>query len=619
MAAGIVYLDVDDEITSAASRIRDAPGRRVALVLPYGSRVATSRINFRLLSRDAIINEKQLAVVAGDSATRALAASAGLPVFASIGEYEASLPASASEAEPPQDTPPVPPTPPAPPKTDPISPTSPDTASAAPIKGKSRRSKRAAAVPQADDSDPTAAIAASPVVAPEPPKGRAPQGDAQATIPWEGADAETRAWREPPWIPPATTRPPTPESVDTRAAARGSRSSSRVPIAIALAAIALVVLVGGVGAYVLLPSATIVVTPRAEPLAPLEITVTADPSATAPDAAARVVPASVVALDVDAEDTFQATGKRIEEEAAHGTVRFSNLDVLRTNRVPAGSIVSTNAGARFSTDKAVTVPRANLVGLTVFPGRITVTVTAVEPGLGGNVEPNTIVVVPRGEDPQALKVVNPDSTSGGTHEEFPQVSQADVDGALAQLRTSLDQAFQDRLADPSIAAPGATVFAETASLEEPTPTVDPTTLVEQEVESFHLGLAASGTVVTVDPAPVAAIAGELIRSNVEPGHQLVADSVEVEVGQPVVSGRTVAFDATATASQVAVLDADELKAMVLGKPLDAARSILSPYGDVELTAWPDWVGSVPSLADRVDVRIDESVPVETPATSGSQS
>ena len=89
MAGGIVYLDVDDEITSAAARVRDATERRVALVLPYGSRVATSRINFRLLSRDALINEKQLAVVAGDSATRALAASAGLPVFASVGEYEA--------------------------------------------------------------------------------------------------------------------------------------------------------------------------------------------------------------------------------------------------------------------------------------------------------------------------------------------------------------------------------------------------------------------------------------------------------------------------------------------------------------------------------------------------
>nr|MBA2300324.1 hypothetical protein [Chloroflexota bacterium] len=77
--AGVVYLDVDDEITSAAARIRSADGTRVAVVLPNGSRVATSRINFRLLARDALTNGKTLSIVAPDPATRALAASAGLP------------------------------------------------------------------------------------------------------------------------------------------------------------------------------------------------------------------------------------------------------------------------------------------------------------------------------------------------------------------------------------------------------------------------------------------------------------------------------------------------------------------------------------------------------------
>jgi hypothetical protein len=54
VADGILYLDIDDEITSAAARVRAVEGGRVAVVLPYGSRVATSRINFRLLARDAL-------------------------------------------------------------------------------------------------------------------------------------------------------------------------------------------------------------------------------------------------------------------------------------------------------------------------------------------------------------------------------------------------------------------------------------------------------------------------------------------------------------------------------------------------------------------------------------
>src|SRR5512142_1471515 len=89
--ATIVYLDVEDEITTAAARIRTANAPRVGMVIPFGSRVATSRINFRLLAREAQAADRRLDVVAPDASARALAASAGLPVFASVAEYEAAL------------------------------------------------------------------------------------------------------------------------------------------------------------------------------------------------------------------------------------------------------------------------------------------------------------------------------------------------------------------------------------------------------------------------------------------------------------------------------------------------------------------------------------------------
>src|SRR3954453_5145332 len=102
MAAGIVYLDVDDEITSAAARIRSSSSPRVALVVPYGSRIATSRMNFRLLSREAVVSNRRLSIVSGDAAARALAAAAGLAVFGSGPEYETSLarPADRPSADP---------------------------------------------------------------------------------------------------------------------------------------------------------------------------------------------------------------------------------------------------------------------------------------------------------------------------------------------------------------------------------------------------------------------------------------------------------------------------------------------------------------------------------------
>lgn len=416
------------------------------------------------------------------------------------------------------------------------------------------------------------------------------------------------------WTEP---RPRSQARSDHLAASRpGSRSASRLPLIIVLAALALVVLVGGVGAYVLLPSATIILTPRLEDISLPAETVTADPSVTEPDAAARLIPAERVANEVTVSDTFPATGKRIEETTAEGVVRFSNLDFLRSNTVEAGAIVSTNAGVRFRTARAVTVPKADLVGLTVFPGRVNVNVTAVEPGTSGNVEFNTIVVVPRGEDPQALKVVNPDATTGGTREEFPKVVQADVDAAVEAL-TARIAADTSTIAVAQAANPDRTVFEETLSIGEPTPTVDPETFVDQEIESFELGMTAQATILAVDPAPVTAIAEALIRGLVTPGYELVADSIRVAPGSPVVDGQVITFPVTATAQQVAILDPDELRELVMGKPLDTAREILARFGEVELTAWPDWVSSVPTLPDRVDVRIDEAVDVETPAPTGS--
>jgi hypothetical protein len=84
------YLEVDDELTAAAARIRACPDEAVALVLPGGSRVATSRINFRVLAREATQRKRRLTIVAPEAEVRSLARSAGLPVYSTVAEYEAA-------------------------------------------------------------------------------------------------------------------------------------------------------------------------------------------------------------------------------------------------------------------------------------------------------------------------------------------------------------------------------------------------------------------------------------------------------------------------------------------------------------------------------------------------
>jgi hypothetical protein len=646
--AGIIYLDIDDEITSAASRIRTTEGSRVAVVLPYGSRVATSRINFRLLARDALTNGKRLSIVAGDAATRALAASAGLPIFATVGEYESSLEdgrpgavastagageegggsgavvgsiGDAGAADGPRADEPML--------------VSETVATPAPKAGRRRRTPKV-------DADGDAAVAAASIATaagaatgsaaggtaagtavttpPGPGPGDAAAGPA-ATSPSPPRGEPKRAARAPAAIPAARVVADTPAiGREDREAPRSERagirfrpSIGRTPLLIGLAVLALALVVGGAGAYLYLPTATAVIAPREATIGPVSLRIVASTSATEPDPEGfpPVVPAQLLTIDVEASDQFPATGRRIEETRAKGTVRFDNLDPTGSNTIPKGSIVSTGSGIRFRTDAAVMVPPAELVGLTIVPARRSVGVTAVDAGPDGNVEPNTITTVPRGEEPFFLKVTNPEATAGGSRTEFPRIRQEDVDTASAALTDQLTDAFDERLDDPDLPGDTATVFPETKSLGVPAFEVDPATLVGQEIEAFELAATASGTVVAVDTTPVQTVAEARIASSVDPGYVLIDGSGQVVPAPAEITDGVITFPVVVTAREVLVLDPDAIEREIMGQPLTQAREILATYGEAELTVWPDWVGTIPTLESRVEVAIS-GVETETP-------
>ena len=654
MAGGIIYLDIDDEITSAAARIRAAEGGRVAVVLPYGSRVATSRINFRLLARDALTNGKRLSIVAGDGATRALAASAGLPIFASVGEYESSIEeerpgagdaatagaaaaVTATAAAEPEagGVAPEPDAVPSPADDAPEGALISETVATPRQKGRGGRARSstaatapAAAVPETGagaTAGGAGAVGAGAVAAATRASVRAGRPDrAERAEPASPSPTGERrqAARVPAAIPAARVVADTPALERHRPAAPrpapGVRafgaSIGRTPILIGLAVLALALVVGGAGAYLYLPTATAVISPREATIGPESLRIVASTSATAPDPSTTppVVPAQLLTIDVEASEAFPATGKRIEEAKATGSVRFDNLDPTSSNTIARGSVVSTGSGVRFRTDRAVTVPPAELVGLQIVPSRASVGVTAVDAGPEGNVEPNAIRTVPRGEEPFFLKVTNPEATTGGKRTEFPRVQQEDVDKAVAALTDQLTKAFDDRLDDPDLPGDTATVFPETKQLAAPVFGVEPDSLVGQEVETFELAATASGTVVAVDTTPVQAVAEARIASSVDPGYALIDGSGQVVPAPAEISNGVITFPVVVTARQVLVLDPAAIEREIMGKPLAQAREILAGYGDAELTVWPDWVGTIPTIESRVEVSTTEPADLETP-------
>jgi hypothetical protein len=386
------------------------------------------------------------------------------------------------------------------------------------------------------------------------------------------------------------------------------------PAVAAGAVVLLAIVVLGVGAYLFLPSATITVTPRQEAIGPISLVVRADAAATEADSTPghEVVPAVRVEVPVEVTESFTTTGKKVTETKASGTVTFQSYNFLSTNTIPAGSVVSTEGGIQFVTRRAVTLAKADFVLPNVIPSRADVAVDAAQAGTAGNVPANAVRVVPKGEDPELTKVRNAEPTAGGSHNESPEVTAKEVEAALASLRPKLTNAFTAAIESGAGAPEDTTPFPETAVLGEPTPTLDPATLVGQAVETFELGLTATGTMIAVNAAPVAEIAETRLLSNIGEGYRLVEGSQSVIPGDPTIANGEVSFPVTARAARIKILDPRELLLRVKGQSVERARGILAEFGEPTISTWPDWVSTIPGIDSRVTLTIDDPGATESP-------
>ncbi len=539
----IYYIDVDDEITSAAARLRDSSETRIALVIQGGSRLATSRINFRLLAREAQRHGRRLAIVAADASVRSLAQTAGLPVYVSVAEYQ-----RVEAARPPGSQP-----------------------------------GGADAVGDAMDELATTVDSGS---------GRSAR--------LAGTSGAVRV-----------------SGVGQGHPLAVQRSGPGVAVWLALGLVVALV-VAGLGAFLLLPSATVVLTLKEEPVGPQNLTITVDPGIVTANDATLTIPGVSQNFSAQSDGTFSATGQNVVDTAATGTVTFTSVNTGSAVQIPAGTQIETASKIAFATTSAVTVPRAGLSGLTVIPATAEVAVTSVKKGLSGNVAAGAIVNVPPWLATALVthnQVTNKKATSGGTHTVTPFVQQSDIDAAETSLASQLDSSLRAMMTDPASVASGFELFPSTARLGEPSFTPDPTTLLNQAVANFDLSASGSGTATAANLATVRGLAERKIRANVRIGHTLVDGSVVTTLGSPTTTGDSISVPVLASASQSATIDVDQLRAAIKGKSVAEAKTYLSQYGVAEVSISPFWVSTISGFDFRIDVQVvaPAAKPASTPA------
>ena len=379
----------------------------------------------------------------------------------------------------------------------------------------------------------------------------------------------------------------------------------------ALLVVLLLIVAGGAGAWLVLPSARIVVTPVGVVQGPISLQVTADPTATSVDQANLVIPAQQVPLPLSVQGTFQATGQQVNLTPATGTVTFTSNDTIDPVTIPAGTTVGTGAGVEFLTQTTVIAPRATVTGTTINPGHASTGVQAVTPGTAGNVPAHAIVVVPTRLQAFQVSVDNAAATTGGTRTVTKVISQQDYDAAVKQLGSQVAAQLPAATADASLAPTGTTLIPATASLGSVTTAPAASALVGTPNASFQLTATATATVLAVSQQPLAGLASSRLQQQVPAGWSLFPDSIRTTVSDATVQDGHVTFTVTAQGERWHPLDAAALLAQVKGRSVADARTILQQYGEVSISTWPSFVSTIPNLDFRV------SLTVAQPRRSGS--
>jgi hypothetical protein len=368
-----------------------------------------------------------------------------------------------------------------------------------------------------------------------------------------------------------------------------------------LTLVLLAILAGLLGALmILIPAATITVTPAAEPVQ-VTVALRAIQDAQA-DAEAAIVPAHALSAQVTGEARIPTTGRRFEPSTkAKGQVVFVN----RTSRpvtVPAGTVVATATGnnVRFATTQEL--PLAS-------NGRATVPIEALLPGPGSNVRAGTITQV---ESPLALSllVANDVPTTGGNVARVGVVTEEDKAQLQALLFDELKQKAFEKLNERLEA--GSFIPPESVSYLALSPAFTP--FVGDVSPDLYLNMSVQAVGLVVDTQTGKRMALERLQGIMPPGTRLISDTVRYIPGAVMVENpQTVNFSITAEGTLLRGVDTDSVRMAVLGLTSERATAVLAERFALaeppSVSLGPDWLPYVvpinlPVLPWRIRVNVD---------------
>ncbi len=551
-----IYIDADDEITFIIDKVRSSNAKIIALVLPKRAATLHSIVNLKLLKRTATEARKNLVLVTSDPGLLPIAGAAGMLVSKTL-------------------------------QSKPVVPESPAL-------------KQTSVIVENEVVD-------EPDMALDP---RAPIGQLAGHV----ATEET--------IDLDNDEPVIDNDAVTKIEKDNKKSINKklkIPNfdrfrVLLFCGIGLLILliVGGVFAFVILPKAKIVIKTDTTNVS-TTLRVTAKVDAKSVDREQLLIPAINKQLKKTDTEKTPATGQRDEGNRATGTVTITNCNKDNEDGItlPAGTVLSTtNAGTAiaFVTTETVAIPQSNFT----LPSETCKNdsfrnVGVVAQGAGGqyNLSANRQFSI-------AISGVSGTGSSamtGGTSKLVQVASQADIDKArqkiIDRLTTSATNELKTQFASEKLR-----VLPDTFTASPPVVVSTPN--VNEPATDVNVSATITFGQIGVKEDDLKELVETDIKKHIDVSKQVIQDNglsnAVIQILEKT-SANEIKFEVKALAIAGPQLDADGIKKQIAGKKKGEAQGlILARPGikDVTITYSPFWVYSTPKNQKHITITFDQN-------------
>ncbi len=384
--------------------------------------------------------------------------------------------------------------------------------------------------------------------------------------------------------------------------------------------------------YIALPGATLILTPKSSVIEVPKNVILADVDRNRAELDTRpnnMIPSYRITTQIDKVFTFQATGKDAQGGmSARGKVKIQNISPNDWPLVPKTRF-QTADGLVFRISKAVTVP----AGSADKPGELEVDVTADDLdsfgqpiGERGNLSGEVKFFLPAlsAENQKKLFAVSSSPFTGGVTNVVKFISKEDVQAAQLKMESELKGSAEAEL-KAVITKRNETQNTKLAlliakdTIEYGTPKINiPTNIEGQKLDSFDVkgSMVVSG--VAYDMDELLGILKREIKLKKNP-EKTLASVDEDSLTMKLVSYDKAAQKITITATIQGIEEFEvspkkengdrlikKIKESIVGKNIREARDFIQNLPEierVEINTWPAWAPTLPSVPDNIKVEI----------------